>query len=513
MRRFFQASLLAVLLAGSASRVLGFAIQGPFSAWQLQPIGYQLVGDITSDIGGPKYPDEAYRWNIPLITYAFDQSWVFYFGSNGMAAVDAAMSLLNAVTNANQLNLDDYPLDSRRQNFQASDARLLDVKSFALVAVLSELGVAAPERWVWSIRERFATATPTNYLVNRFNYDPLTWQTSMYVNDALYSYVIADPIADPLGLNAAYADADEQYMVSKGQKYSSVAGGLEGKGRLNYGEFLTGLTRDDVGALRFLLNTNLVFNETLIPGVTGYTNTNSLVIPGWIPWFGGSNANANFTNSYFLSNILAQAAGNSNALGTNATNTYIATGLRGGVGKLLFQNVTAQYESLIGPGFVAFTNVYYENVLYTNSLVQQQMQRIITAPDILFTVEDLPINGNGLAPVLIDRTLAAAPAWVNNDALNGQTGAAGTNATPGAAGGTALGGPGVIAGPIRITFTRRLPYYIVSRPNNIWEEDYLMGGTWATFDQTTNAPILYPQYMQLSLDDLLRMARRGPVTP
>ena len=490
MRYILKLTLLLALLAGGPERARGFALNGPFKTWQLATLGYQLAGDI----GGPQNVSEAYRWNVPVVTYAFDQSFIFFFGSNGMAAVDAAMSYINAVTNANQINLDDFPLQTRQRNFLAHDAGLLDVKSFALAAVLGELGLAAPERWTWLIRERFPAPTFTNYLVNRFNFDPYTWQPSSYVNGTLYPYTIQDPVPnDPL--NPAYADAVETYP-SVGISLAA-AGGVEGKSSLGAGDFFTGLTRDDVGGLRFLLNTNLVFVETLIPGVTGYTNTNSLMV-GWIPWFGGSNAAANFSNSYWYSNLLALQGTNGSA--TNATNLYVATGLRPGVGKILLQNVTPQFDSLIGSNFLTLTNVYFETVVTTNTLVRQQMQRVLTGPDILFTAEDLPINNFGSAPVLVQRTTAAT--WINDDTMNGQT---------------VTGGPGVISPPalgtaIRVSFNSRLPYYFVSLPT-ILEEDYVTGGTLASFDQSTNAPILYPQSMQLSLDDILRMARVGPYAP
>ena len=494
MRTFVKTILLCALLGGAAHRGLGFSIHGPFETWQVRAIGHQL----SNDIAGVKSLPNAYRWNVPVITYAFDQSFLYYFGTNGVNAVDSAMALLNAVTNAGEINLNDYPLESRRQNYLARDAGLLDVRSVALVAVLEEIGLSCPERWVWAIRERFPTATFTNYLINKYNYDPLTWQSSSYVNGNLYSYVIADPVTDGLGATLGYADAVEYWKPDPyTPKATSVAGGFYAAGGLGYGDVYTGLTRDDVGGLRFLLNTNVVFNEALIPGVTGYTNTNNMFLTGWIPWFGGTNANANFSNSYFMSNYLARLGTNATAVGTNATNGYITAGLRGGVSKLFFQNVTAQYDSGVGPGFTPFTNIYYETVLVTNNLIQQKMQRVVTAPDILFVVEDLPINANGRAPFLVDRTLAAAPAWVNNDPINGAT---------------VAGGPGVIAGPIRISFNGRLPYYFVSPPVTL-EEDEVTGGTWASFDQSTNAPILYPQYLQLSIPLLLDWAKRGVYTP
>src|SRR5271166_4006249 len=74
----------------------GFALLGPFNeAYQVGDIGYNLPGDI----GAPKNLGEEYRRNTPVMYYACDANFTDYFGSNGVAAVDSAMAVLNAVTN------------------------------------------------------------------------------------------------------------------------------------------------------------------------------------------------------------------------------------------------------------------------------------------------------------------------------------------------------------------------------------------------------------------------------
>ena len=51
--------------------------------------------NINDDLGGPKQLDEFYRWNTPHLVYGFDQSFVMFFGQEGINAVDDAMRAIN----------------------------------------------------------------------------------------------------------------------------------------------------------------------------------------------------------------------------------------------------------------------------------------------------------------------------------------------------------------------------------------------------------------------------------
>src|SRR5438046_1243539 len=81
----------AGLLAHTAS---GFALLGPLDSWQVSAIGYDPQGD-GGDVGGPKNLTEEWRWNIPVITYAMDSSFVNFFGTNGIKAITNAAFLFN----------------------------------------------------------------------------------------------------------------------------------------------------------------------------------------------------------------------------------------------------------------------------------------------------------------------------------------------------------------------------------------------------------------------------------
>src|SRR6185295_9453232 len=215
MRRFIKQILLVVLLAIGARQAFSFSLLGPFETWQTGAIGYNPLGN--TDIGAPKNLGEEYRWNLPVITYGFDNSFLNYFGSNGVAAIDAAFSILNSLPPFSSLSADlrEYPLvdatgttttfrDARRTNFRAEADNLLDLKSDALGLVVEELGLADPERWVWALRDRKVLGNPpiTNYLVIQRNFDTATFEPSKYVNGTRYTYSVLE-FAAP----AAYADA------------------------------------------------------------------------------------------------------------------------------------------------------------------------------------------------------------------------------------------------------------------------------------------------------------------
>src|SRR5262245_51899616 len=95
---------LSVILF-SAAHGFGFALLGPYADWMQLTNGYRGP----YDIGGPMDLREEYRWNVPVVTYAFDQSFLDYFGSNGVAAVESAIQILNNLPPASQIVLTNFP--------------------------------------------------------------------------------------------------------------------------------------------------------------------------------------------------------------------------------------------------------------------------------------------------------------------------------------------------------------------------------------------------------------------
>ena len=496
MIRLTKGIFCAVMLMGFTGGASAFSLLGPLKItaatgdWQApgfggqpQGLGYSLPGDI----GGPMTPTEAYRWNVPVITYAYDLTFLRYFGTNGVAAIDEAMAILNALPPASQMSADlsEYALDTKSENGTAASLGLLDIKSFALATVLEQLGLANPERFVWGLRGRDSGQDFTNYTVIQLNYDPVTLTRTRYVNGVLYNYQIFDDLG-PQG--AEWASAVEWYQLDPlYQPYSSVAGagggsdfqlgsspsdsflgfGVFGSG-LSTGQFYTGLTRDDVGGLRYLLSTNhMVFDTlpaTVLPSSSGGR--------GGSPWapvigFGGTNAAG-------ISNAVTAA-------GTNVNPNFVRTAYRPGVDKITFQRV-----SVFGTNFTPITLRYTDRYISTNGrVVKQTVERLVVQPDIIFQVRDI----GTVRDIPISSARTGTGNWVNNAGLNTFFPVDG------------LGGPGTIFPPVVITLSDQVPYTI-NLLGGETDLDAFTGFVWGSFDGTTRPPVLYPQGSALSLEYL-----------
>ncbi len=475
MTRLMKGLMLGLLLAGMPGRATAFSLLGPYDAWQVTPLGYNLPGDI----GGPKSPPEGYRWNIPTITYAFDPTFIQYFGLNGMLEVDKAMKIFNdlpafsSITNDGSslyINGEPVPTDvNGPPNFGAGIAGVLDLKSFAMGRIIEELGLAEPERWTWTIRGRDPRPLTTNYGVIMMNYDPITLQPSSKVNGIRYDFEIQDPIP-----NINYADAVENPSPNQVNLYSfsPVASGFIGAGN-----YYIGLSHDDVGGLRYLYNANRLVPEQLLGDVTGGIAGGGVGSP-WRGFLG-------ITNAALLTNIFVVP----NASGTN----LIRTGLRPGINKFKFKR--ANFDSITGNLSPFVTNQYTDTVISNSRPVLQALRRVVTVPDILFSCEDLGVAG--AFPALMARTVTAG--WQNNAALN--TG-----------GSNVGGGPGVITPQVRIAFSNRLPYVIAIDPGDVGDDETPNSGVWGSFDENSEVPFLYPDYLgveRLTLRELQRNALRG----
>jgi len=438
-----------------ADNARGFALLGLPDTWQTTELGYNSLG---TDIGGPMSLGEEYRWNTPTIVYAFDESFLNYFGSNGVIEVEKAIKILNGVPAVSRMSSDlhEFPTDSKRVNFEAQALGLLDLKSMALTLLVEELGLAEPERYTWTLRDRkvFSNPDQTNYLVITRNYDPVTFEPTPYVNGTLYTYQVFEPIKP-----GDYSEAVEIVVDPLAFSFTSVASGYR---YLQGGEFFTGLTRDDVGGLRYLLRPDNYNVENLPTNtVVSASNNNST----WSPALG----------SLLLG--LTNGTGSSTIGLTNGTgsSTNLAPALRPGVDRCRF--VRGRYDSLLGQGFFPMTNKFTDTIVTNSAKVRRTASRLILQPDILFTAEDLGTFANSVQPILVKRSVG----FVNNDPLNGHT----TQA-----------GPGVIEGPITISFTTLLPFLI----NNVnafflpTQENAFFNSVqaWGSFDGTTNTPVVYP---------------------
>ena len=358
LRRFFRMPFVCCLLVSlPTTNLKAFSLLGPYVSWMDEAKSYRQY----SDIGGPMNIGEGYRWNVPFVSYGFDKSFLEFFGSNGVTAVESAIEVLNSLPPASQIALTNYSTSVFRLNFRAVAQNLIDLKSETLFLLLQHLGLAEPQRFAFCLRDSIpANGDFVDTIIQR-NFDPFTLQTSSNVNDVAFT--------DFVWHNAGRADAYELAVdpLMSG-RYPAVADGSSG-----VGGFFVGLSRDDVGGLRYLLDTNNIKFETLPAGVHGF----------------GTNSNA-----------------------------IVDGALRPGVDKITF--VRHPFDSSPGQ-FVPMTNQFMDIYMSNGAAQTQQLERIVTRPDFLFVAGDVRAD----KPVLPYYSRTGTSSWVNNAPLNGNAGGAG----------------------------------------------------------------------------------------
>jgi hypothetical protein len=424
--------LLFCLVAGVRS-ASAFALLGPFAPWMTPQLAYQ---DGVS-IGGPMDIDEGYRWNVPVITYGFDQSFLDFFGTNGVAAVESAIQILNDLPPASQIVLTNYSPFTSWVNYEAQSLNLIDLKTYALSMLVEHLGLAQPTRYIYCLHDfTISNGVPIYTVLNR-NFDPDTWEPSTNVNGIDYDdRIVVNYDWDIFGSNilqfgtqfpllpvrlvdAMEISIDPTKTDNSGDAVAdSAPGGDETINQNGAGRYFWGLTSDDAGGLGYLLNSNNIALESLIPGVQG--------------------------------------------VGTNASN-FVNTALRPGVEKITFQRM--DYISTNQHVFPVITNQYVDSYFTNGVLQQQSLQRVISQPDILFTAKYI-----GLQTV----SRSATTNWVNN-------------------GGQSADGPGVIQPPVVINFNQLGPSLSVPDPNYDTNSAQPELPLWGSYDGGTNSSIIiYP---------------------
>lgn len=417
-RRLLTGCALFCLLV---SPCFGFALLGPYEDWmqvsnsfRLSQLGVESSysdGDVTyipGDIGGPMPIGSEYRWNVPVISYAFDQSFIDYFGAEGVHEIESAFKLLNKLPAASNCSPTNFPIHIIGLNYAAQFSGLRDLKSTTLSLLLEQLGLAQPTRNIvvlittnqfyvslYSLfqgyyryddqqDQRLNLAWDNLFL--RRNYSPETLEPSQLINTRRYDFVYAWPV-----YIGGYGDTIEFPMDGLLWGYQAVTDGLP-----NAGYFYRGLSLEDMGGLRYLLSfTNINF-EAPLPDVHR------------LRAFG---------------------------LHKGGSDSAPPAAWRPGVEKVNF--VRHPYFPKHNRSLALrrrYTDYFYEN----GKLRSGRVERIISQPDILFTVdngEDTPPNQEFLYPV----TRTGTTNWINNAALNGNPDGP---------------GPGVIIPQIKFTFRR-----------------------------------------------------------
>lgn len=362
---------------------------------------------------------EGYRWNVPIVTYGFDAGFLNFFGSNGVAAIEEAVALLNAIPPAADIDVSTALLvPFTAPNTNAAQLMRYDLKSQALTSLLQCLGLANSGRYLYTLRDRSIIGTTTNFSVIQRHFDPNTHIPTNVLNGVLYTYQTQ---TDRLSGTNRYADAVET-RISGNATALGVAGAY-----LYDGMVLRGTSADDIGGLKYLLRYGNIVRESLLSDVRG--------------------------------------------TGPNATN-WVDTALRPGVEKV---SLVRQPN---GPGgsFLPLTNRYTDAYFDGEQLRRQELERVTTQPDILFTGRDLgTVSGY---PVFL--AAGGVTNWLNLANLNGQADAA---------------GPGIIRPPMTLAFsTVGFFYYNFAAPGARFldERSASRGQTWASYNTTTTIAS-YPQ--------------------
>ena len=382
-------------------------------------------------MGWPVPIKEFYRWNWPELTYAFDSTFVRYFGHNGMQAIHNAFEVLNdyfepqdgsysGVSSLNLVKEYDQHFASWKYNPSANVGNVYDIETMVLGLLVNHLGLGNPHRHCYTIRDIVnlqAVVPPAgqvaagNFHVVIRNYDPFTYHPTSIINGVNYSYHIYsfpwyDPIGPPTQVPSVF-DAVE-YAISDDNEYTAVAGIRDA---INFsglpwpsvaptvyrtpGVFFAPddpsdrpapsnvtrqvrtqprhtLTFDDAGGLRYLYRTNNIVYET-------YDGTVTLVEAANMNPQPPSTAPPVPPNSPFTSpavrTIVGQVASGFNPVQPPGTfrpqpNTIVQGALRGGIDKIKFKYLP--YDSLIGIAYHTntsiWTDVFIQNALPTDDI-------------------------------------------------------------------------------------------------------------------------------------------------
>jgi hypothetical protein len=448
----------------AARNLSAFSNWGPAESWQTQDLDFGIrylpffplpnldifgvtgpgsLDAINTELGGTKNIGEGSRLNVPIITYAYDSTFLSYFGAQGETAIDSAFAVLNGLPTASSANLNSFITQGNQQiNYTAQAMRMLDLKSTVLWLMMEHMGLIG-ETHTYDLRERSVLPGDCvfDYVVETRNFDPVSYSPSDYVNGTLLTYQIGDLC---FGGNQV-GDAMEQVSQVGLPPFSSVAT----REALQVGGYYLRITRDDMGGLKYLYSKNRYVNEGFDGNVT-------------------VNPSAAGTSAY---SPISLSATNSGDVG----GTF--SGLMGGVEKITF--VKTPYDGQLGSTFTPRTYHYTIPMYNTNgSLVSVPFTRTVTAPDIIFTAGDLTYPGPDPYQVTLDRT--------SGFITYGAAVSPGVNAVT----------PSVITPEMVVTLNNSGQVYYNGDFSGVELNDQAtspeLGFIWGSFNGSSNAPIVFP---------------------
>lgn len=147
-------------------------------------------------------------------------------------------------------------------------------------------------------------------------------------------------------------------------------------------------------------------------------------------------------------------------------------GLRQGMDRFNF--VRQNYDSLLGRFFQPITNKYTLVGVTNSTAMPQTFERVVSQPDFLFSAEERQVPLGAWLSIGF-RTIP------HFDTSNIPT----NNAQ-------AVAGPGTMQAPIIIEFNKVGPLFINLGPYFLTEDTSTLNYIWASYDDSTNAPVIYP---------------------
>ena len=350
--------LTCVLFLCVAQNAMAFSLLGPFAPWMTRDVGF--IHDEAYDIGGPRNLGDEFRWNVPVLTYGFDEDFKNFFGQPGIDAVEKAVAMLNALPPASQIVLSNRATQVERIHLTASSEDLYDVGSMALALLVEQIGLANPGRSTWVVNsvtaptgEESNLPFPNDFVIQR-NFDPVTLTPTRSVNGDVFTYSIIDfaPSLFPM-LPELNRIVSRTLVNQAAVPVVSVAEALPNLFEFNYqfraGNYFLRLSNDDLGGLKYLLHPNNVHLEPTLATVRA---------------LGG---------------------------GTN----FVNVAFRPGVDKITFQR--------FDPDDQPITNIFVDPYLLDGESHTQTLQRRIATPDVLFTAANHPRQFG--PPALVRRTM------------------------------------------------------------------------------------------------------------
>ena len=404
-------ALLLCCMVGflTAQKANAFVLIGQMDANATADPATGVDFNYTDDLGGPKDLKRFFRWNIPVLTYAFDASFMQYFGLEGREAVTEAFTAVNDFfsnedydgVSALELTSHDFleNYNTAWINQTAYNKQIIDIKSLTLGLLVNQLGLGNPHRYAFGIHSfSFNTVgTQINFNVRLRNFDPITERPSSYINNVNYSYRLVHDANTTAGVFQlpSFADMEEFTTDTSGNAWTAVAGiadafygnsaiywtdlpsrfgfgvyydGLNAMGGLHYPRHA--LTYDDAGGLKYLYRTNNFVYEGLDPNVALILPANFLPTFA-IPVFPNGSARI-FPDPTGLSGayIPRRNAGIIPGLPINsilpaqAPPALIDVALRGGIDKIQFQE--QPFDSFLGITFTATNHTWIDTFVSTN---------------------------------------------------------------------------------------------------------------------------------------------------